>query len=256
MNHAIVMTFDDFYFEHAMVCINSLRVNYPNHPTILVYYDGNIQIVLDRLKVLDKIKLMPYDFLTSIDIDIEVVNLGLVNNSKVYFKYLLWTDCFEEYDNVLYLDADTLILKPLDHLFLQDDFYIISDNTQSHNHRLFYPEKRNDKKLLRYLREDCFSYPSNRDDMANAGVFMIPKKYRNEENLRDLISLTVRYNDYLMFADQSAISLWCHKNSIVIKNNFEFNYQPCFVRELLLDFDVSIVHLHGGSEGAGFLNSI
>jgi lipopolysaccharide biosynthesis glycosyltransferase len=63
------------------------------------------------------------------------------------------------------------------------------------------------------------------DDMCNAGVLMLPAVVRSAEKLACLISITERYDPFVRFADQSAISLWCKKNDLQYCPDYEYNFQ-------------------------------
>ncbi len=248
MKNAIVTVFDDEYFKYARALLNSIKLNYPHHPAILACYDGNKPEVLNFLQSTGGVVVIPCQgvCMSSIGLQMRNLNLGLVGNPKVYFKYLLWTDTFDEYDNVLYLDSDTLVLQPLDYLFEQDDFFCVADNTADYTCRLFYPDRSADSQLLAWLELDGICFPGGKNDMLNAGMFLIPKKYRNPYYLGSLLGLTHRYNEFLMFADQSAISLWCKRHGIPIRPLYQYNFQACFFFDpMLLNFpfsEITILH--------------
>jgi lipopolysaccharide biosynthesis glycosyltransferase len=247
LENAIVLTFDDGYFDFAKVCLNSIKDNYLSHPIILAFYDGSDKNIINYLKSIGNLKVMLYerDYSYWIGLNMKRLNLGEINNKKVFFKYLAWSNQFDDYDKILYLDADTMILRPLDFMFEQDDFFSITDNSKL-PYGIFYPDKFRNATLLKKLEQDRLSYPLAKDDMINAGVFVIPKKYRNKKNLNKLIQITYRYNEFMMFADQSAISLWCHYNKIKIHTLYQYNFQACFyfnnVSDIMECRDIHIVH--------------
>jgi lipopolysaccharide biosynthesis glycosyltransferase len=240
MENAIVIMFNDGYFRYAKVCIESIKENYPGHPAILAFYDGDDGDIISYLSAVDKLKICAYepDYQQSIGLNTGILNLGVVNDYRVYFKYILWTDHFAEYNNVLHLDADTMVLKPLDHLFSTDGFFIVSN----HYDDLFYADSFEDGTLQVQLEEDGLAI-AQKDDMANAGVFMIPRQYRTPEHLAALLETTYRYNRHLKLADQSAISLWCHLNNIPISRQFQYNFQGYFYTGVLNEFDYTNIHI-------------
>lgn len=85
----------------------------------------------------------------------------------------------------------------------------------------------------------------------NAGVFAIPKKFRNNKSFEKLWELTTKYNNFMMFADQSAISLWCHFHRIHFSNDIRFNFQVSlfnypiiFYSEVMKDINILIdIHI-------------
>lgn len=240
MENAIVIMFNDGYFRYAKVCIESIKENYPAYPVILAFYDGRNSDILNYLGAVEKLKICPYepDYRQSIGLNTDILNFGVVNDYRVYFKYILWTNHFAAYDKVLHLDADTMVLKPLDHLFSTDEFFIVSN----HYDDIFYNDSFDDGTLQLQLEEDGLT-KEHKDNMANAGVFVIPAKYRTPEYLRSLLEITCKYNRHLKLADQSAISLWCHINRIPVSNQYQYNFQGYFYTGVLNDFDYTNIHI-------------
>jgi lipopolysaccharide biosynthesis glycosyltransferase len=232
MRNAIFMLSDHAFFKYAKACLNSIRANYPNHPEVIFCYDGDTPEDLTFLNRFPRLTVMKYFE------DREFVN-GLplfraVNTPKVYFRYNLWSGMFDDYDSILHLDVDTLILGSLDEMF-DDRFYIVSNNDSvsiAPVHDWDGVFTNIDSEIASMLRDDGLFfnisvYPPN---MANAGVFVIPKRYRTPHNLDRLRYLTKRYAKYLQFADQSGISLWCADQQISYRYDFRFNLKLPFYR--------------------------
>jgi|GEM_PF-1217750 len=225
MNHAIFLVFDDAYSRQATACLKSIEANYPGHPRILACYDGSDPAVLAFLDAVENLERVPYE---QDDARLPGIHLGVVNSPKVFHRYLLWSEKFDAYDAILHLDVDTLVLKPLDALFETDEFFAVSDHSNTPAYRVFRAGLEQDQQLLAMLAEDGLPFPGGQDDMINAGVFVIPRRYRTRAQYDKLWELTRRYNSYLLFADQSAISLWCHLNGIRIATDYRFNFQAWF----------------------------
>lgn len=247
MKNAIVLILDDLFIIHAKACINSIKQNYNDHPIIVVYYDGDNEEFIEYLNSIGNliVHVLNNNCFGLIGLDVKAVDLGVVNNLKVYYKYLLWTSIFDEYDKILYLDADTLVLNSLEELFTQDDFFAVTDYSESDDYKLFRREFVNCDTLRSILDQDGLHYPKGVHDMINAGVFLIPKVYRTEFHLRELIAVTYKYSKYMTFADQSAISIWCHKNGIKIQRNYYYNFQVSFYTKILQNFlhdKIRIIH--------------
>jgi lipopolysaccharide biosynthesis glycosyltransferase len=222
MNDAIFLAFDDTYSLYARACLNSLRANYPEYPHLVVYYQGSNGEVMQFLSSFERLTLVTETDLTSIE---DGFNLGEVNNKAVYFKYLCWNREFAQFRNILYLDADTLVLKPLTELFETQTFYAAPNHDSLPSVRIFDPATLSDTQLVTLLSQDELTLLENMDDMCNAGVLLIPEAYRTANHFNQLLNVTRRYNRFLQYADQSAISLWCKLNKIEYSNNFSFNFQ-------------------------------
>lgn len=226
MTNAIFVAFDDHHWHYFTRLYNSLQDNYPNHPTLLVHYDGFDSVRAEWLRKRSDIRLFLHPKLS--------INLNSMHYHKavqsrmVYFKYLLWTDQYDEYDNILHLDVDTIVLSTLDELFEQNKFFVVSNNI-SFKEVTILPRDRKGMALAGYwLGYHGIKKPEH-DDMINAGVFVIPKSYRKEKYLNSLIEITNDFKNLLVYADQSALSLWCIKHSILPSKEYQYNFQiPLF----------------------------
>jgi len=242
MNNAIFMVTNEKYFVYTKACINSIKDNYPNHPEIILVckYTNKDEYFLNYFRNLENVILKTYHY--------EDLNLCLnpIGDDIIYQKLFLWNNTFntDYYDNILHLDCDTLVLKPLDYLFKQDQFYI-AQNFENLPHISTFGSKGDD--ILR-VKLNTNNLPKDTNCiMANAGVFVIPKKYRNINHYNTLLKLGYEFNDYIAYADQSIISLWCHYNNIPIVQDYTFNFQTTFstlMNKFKLE-DLSIIHFSG-----------
>lgn len=226
MHNAIFIAFDEVHWHHAMHCLNSIRDNYLYHPDIIVCYKGFRSERIEWLKNQSWLTLLlnpelPKYFIAS-DYHKDVLS------EMVYYKYLLWTDLFDEYDNILHLDVDTIILSSLNDLFEKNDFFIVKNNLYFKEIQVLNSNKENRDMLSKRLSAMGLHFPQQ-EDMVNAGVFLIPKRYRTPEYFYSLLSITQKLSPYLKYADQSALSLWCLLNRIKPSEDYSYNYQtPLF----------------------------
>jgi len=226
MNNAIFIALDDHHWQYFMHCYNSLVDNYPNHPKLLVHYSGWRKERITWLSYREDIKLylkrdLPKEFSYSWYHE-------EVPSKMVYYKYLLWTSGYDEYDNILHLDADTIVLSPLDALFESKEFFVVKNNIPFKEVRVLSDTKSFQETIVQKLNFHGIKYP-NHDDMVNAGVFLIPKAYRNKHYLDSLLKITNDFGPFLVYADQSALSLWCLANNITPSSDYQYNFQmPLF----------------------------
>jgi lipopolysaccharide biosynthesis glycosyltransferase len=249
MKNAIFIVFDDNYFNYAFNCLQSIKKNYPGHPEILVHYGGQNDEILAYLRTFKNLSLASVDerFL-----DLSGIDLGIVGSRQVYLRYILWTEGFNNYDTILHIDADTHVLKPLDHLFSTESFFAVNDFTPFGN-SMFKQEFHDSPELKDILERWDLRMPIGEFEMLNAGVFVIPRKYRTKAQFDLLWAITLRCNSYTDFADQAAISLWCYINRIQFSDKIEFNFQTSFCSNPRVFFieilkpefsaaDIAIVH--------------
>jgi len=49
-------------------------------------------------------------------------------NPKVFYaRFMMWNDYFKQFDKILHLDVDIYIIRPLDYIFENEDFFIVSE---------------------------------------------------------------------------------------------------------------------------------
>ncbi len=236
--HAIVSFFNDRYFDYFRACYHSLKRNYPAHPPLLVAYDGHspdVEAFLDRTGI------------TRISPDRpprhDAIDPNRIKSPIVFDRFSLWTDYFDDYDNLLHLDVDTLVLGSLDEIISSPGFFIIANHEPWPTTRVFVEGASEDADLHALLREDGLDYPHDMDDMANAGVFVLPRRFRNSEEHALIERLTMRYGPYLAYADQSVISLWCLLRGIPYSRDYRFNCQTPLLGDESLRLDLDEVRL-------------
>lgn len=220
LKNAIFLAFDTNHWKYAAACINSIKRNFPLHPDLLVYYKGDDQHALDYLNSEKHVTLLS---------NLDFPDFGnyhkKVQSEMVYCKYLLWSSLFSDYNNVLYLDSDTLVLSSLEDLFKLKEPFIVSNNLSFKEARIFKADKTRNPKLISSLNKYNISFPRGRHSMANAGVIMMPKWYRTWCFYDSLMSITEDMKEFFAYADQSAISLLCHYRNIRISRDYRYNFQ-------------------------------
>lgn len=236
MKNAIFLCFDKDYFIYAKACINSILKNYPNYPEIIVCYKSSTidEELINFLRPIERLKFKIFD---------NTIH-ETFNNNIVYQKFSLFIDSyFDEYDKIIYLDCDTIVMKSLDDIFKKEEFFIVS-NFENAPHINVFGNLRNEK-INETLQNMYLVYPENEWSMCNAGMFMIPKKYRTSIYFNHLIKIERNFRDWIKYEDQSILTLWCQYFNIPISNEFKYNYQTTFDS---LDFeknDLSIIHFSG-----------
>lgn len=223
MNNAIFVAFDHNHWHHFIHLYNSLQENYPEHPILLVHFAGWNPDMIEWLKSRSDVRFYPTQ-----DIAINLIAPGYhkaVPSKLVYYKYLLWTNAYDEYDNILHLDVDTIVLSPLNELFEKKDFFVVANNIPFKEVRILPEDKEYQNTIDRILKSHNIRQPRH-DDMVNAGVFLIPKSYRQKGYLDSLVRITNDFGKLLVYADQSALSLWCLKHCIFPSEEYQYNLQP------------------------------
>ncbi|MEM9756162.1 MAG: hypothetical protein AAF914_09220 [Pseudomonadota bacterium] len=221
---AIYIRFDDGFLPFARACLNSLRANWPHHPRVLADYHGADADALDLVASVGAEiapNTEPPDFVRHLP----ATRAG----AAALDRLSLWRRVYDGYGTILHLDADTLILAPLDHLLSRAAPFFVANHESSPEARVFVPGAAGDAELQRKLDEDGLSWPGGIDDMVNAGVFTVPPAWRSRAELARLARLAERYGRWLAFGDQSLLCLWLRAIGCAPSLDLSANFQSPMV---------------------------
>ncbi len=218
--NAIFVEVNQRFLPYLEVFLAGLFRIHPDCPDLLVYHTDLNDTQLRRLQkhpAVKTVRLQDTDFISGPPMATHRVKLADPRIS--YARFLIWTDRFNDYENVVHLDTDLLILGRFDELFSHDRFVIFKEEHSEEN-SLFYNPR--DPGLLKLLHEDGIRLP---ESIANCGVFVVPKKCRSSESFETLRYLLKRYGSYIKWSDQSIINLWMAMKKIRVTEGNRFNFQ-------------------------------
>lgn len=223
---AVYIRFDDRVIDDARACLNSLRANWPGHPPILADYAGSrddVRAFLDSIgaSILGPLHAPAFTAWITSGKD----------HSPVVDRFKLWLAPLRAYGTILHLDADTLVLGPLDDLMAAERPVFVANHEADLAVRVFTARPDDDPRLAALLDEDALGRFDGPDDMANAGVFVLPRRYRARQDLARLAQIAARYGPWMAFADQSLLSIWLRGLDIRPTLDFRFNYQTPFLTD-------------------------
>jgi len=224
------MRFDDGFLPYAHACLNSLRDRYPGHPPLIVDYagkDARTLALLDSMRAERLPPEPPPEFARFLH--------RKRAPEAVFDRFKLWRHQFDRFETILHLDADMLVLHPLDDLFAQTNPYAVANHEPLPQVRVFHPDHARKRALLRRLDEDDLVYPEGPDDMANAGLFTLPRAFRGPQALAQLARFAMRYGQFFAFADQSLLSLWLRARGVLPSSQFADNFQTPFFTDPNID---------------------
>jgi lipopolysaccharide biosynthesis glycosyltransferase len=259
----IVIAINQKFFEHLKALLGSIFTNWPNSPDIVVYAHPDLTqdsiIYLSNFKKVTVRKYNPKELKFY-----KLVQQGITYfKSKDfietgYFSLHLFSEDFKNYRNLLFLDADTLVLKPLDELLHGNEFFICSAN----NARLlpyFNVSQAQPRKslligywLFKLLQFGILPKPFV---SANSGVMVIPEKLRGGKHELDILNILKQFQS-VCSSDQEIILLYALKHNYKISNDYRFNFQLRFfnlIKEskhnkadlIKASTDVKVLHFNG-----------
>lgn len=162
--------------------------------------------------------------------------------SRVYYaRFAAWHPQFlPQYKRILFIDADILVYGRLDELLAETRFIAVVESYEGPD-KVFIDHA--DSRVQALLLEDSIRIEGT---PANCGVLLIPASFRTIEHYNELTQLTLRYREYLAWADQSVLNLWMTKHHILITAEPKFNFQ---FRRLLQTYDgldsARLLHFNG-----------
>lgn len=225
------------------ICLSSISQNYPNHPDIILCHTDFTE---NDLQGIDKIA----DRIIPIQNTLEAHEMWPIMDhlprdidpSVFYARFLIrkwWI--FDNYNNVLHLDADVLVIKDLDMLMHYDNFFVVQEAYLGDD-KIF--KNHNDPHLLKQLTEDSITIWNI---AINGWIFLVPPMYRTEKYHQELVYLLSSYKSYIQRADQSIINTRIYKNNLPIQKDFNYNFQHRLLLNPLYDdclLNVHIVHFN------------
>ena len=257
MTAAVLVTVDACYADLLQLFLASLHRHYPNHPEVLVCtsgWDATLQKRLQRL----------FPFVTWVDLADLEWNVGPpmqhqreFDHSVMYARWAALTVRFDRYDQILYLDADMLVLQPLDAL-LDSDQVVVFEELYPNKGTLVFND-RNAPGLEALLAADELG-DHDWNIAANAGVIVLPRSVRTAGHLAAAQRMIRQYATHLMWGDQSLLNIWMARYRLDVTHDCRFNYQ---LRLLLGDHtrccpfrDVKILHFNGQRPDRLFLMAL
>ncbi len=236
--HAIYLRFDDGFLPYARACLNSLRANFAGHPQIIVDYHGDDPAMATLLEAMSAERLTsdaPPEFVRHL----KLARVG----GAITGRFRLFRSEFNRFDTILHLDADMLVLKPLDDLFERSDPFFVANHEATPGVRVF--DSPALPRLQAQLAADGLTIPDGPDDMVNAGLFTLPKTVRTPQTLAVLARLAATYGRGFAFADQSLLSLWHLASGRQPTQEFADNFQTPFFTDPEIDIafkDIRVLH--------------
>jgi hypothetical protein len=200
--------------------------------TIFGKYKGDILLICDQV-IKDNITI-DYPNLKFMIVDEVDKNLSSGNKLRIY-EY----ENLSNYDNILFLDSDILIINDINIVFkesnlINDKFIVSSEIGLGHNNRVITNyghagELLTDDQKIIYKDVPCI----------NAGCFLFRNNKENLEILKETYNLYINGKRFDLY-EQPYLNY-----VLLIKNKFIHNLQPYISHLALIDKEKSIIHYCG-----------
>ena len=217
INDDIVICFitDDNYVMPTCVAITSMIMNKKYDSKYIINIIA-VDITIENASILNRL----IEENSKEDVEIKIITktndyIDINNNVKTYvtqaalFKFDI-ANIFTEYDKILYLDSDIIILDDLEELF----------NIDISNH---YAAAVKDYIATDILRQHELI---NTNDYFNSGVLLLNLKILRNDYLKEKL-LDYKINGYNIFMDQDAFN-YCFNNKVKFID-LKYNYMITYV---------------------------
>lgn len=237
--NAVAVVVNQSFVHYVKPLLNSIKRNWFDHPTILLFLSTDVEEQYEveynqKERVVVK-RFNPNDFEYRkylVDKKDKFSSKGF--NDAGFFIINFWSQMYENYNNILILDADMLVLKNLTFLFEDDNFLGISAANES-----ILPAFSNTfptvTKILAYLTAYAKALYNGiflkRYESLNSGVIKIGKQDRSARKYKAMLRILKTFRKYCP-SDQEIIFLWTKKFKKPIQTDFRLNFQARFFNAL------------------------
>lgn len=238
--HAVAIVINAAFVKYAKALLNSMAANWPSHPEVLLFVSEALseedETHFRAVPRLDLRVFNPQDY--EYRQHLRTTGSGFSTagfNDAGYFIVNFWSPEFDPYENILVLDADMLVLKPLDALLEQREFFAVS----AANPRRFplFDLKRPGKiaKAIEfaqiYAKALARGIVVRPRQSINSGVLLIPRKWRSPQHYTQMLQLLREFYPHCP-SDQEIIYLWMLKQGLAAGEDFRMNFQARFLNGL------------------------
>jgi len=236
VNNIIVCSIDERFVKVTEFFLETLQKNFPDYPQVRILHDDLTVDDVKRLEQYRHVQCVKQSQSAFSDAPLMECHAGKTSNQTFYRRFLIFTDLYKEFDNVIFMDTDLIVGGDLSEVFASKDLFIVRDSYEKH----YGSESaviKNREQFKTQLQADGIEIPAYG---ANAGFFVLPKRYRTAENYNMLISIAEAYKDGLIWADQSILNLWMAKLNIKANEDYKFNFQ---FRDLTIRHDLKSIRI-------------
>ena len=216
----IFFSTDDNYAPYLDVAIASLIENASKEYKyrIVILHTGLLQETVDALRHNERAGFA----IELVDISDELKNIksrfkNVYHFSIVTYYRLFIASLFPQYDKIIYLDCDLVVLGDISELYHTD----IGDNILGAAPEQFV---QNTKEFRRYAKRALGLDP---DEYVNAGVLVINlKEFRKNDIEKKFIELITKYDFDLLDPDQAYLNYLCQGRIYVLPNGWNKEPMP------------------------------
>ncbi len=196
MERGIYITANDKVMDHAIACLNSLRLHDPYIPITLIPYDDNYHSIAQVLQRDYSVDLFPdLDFIDRFSKNLqEIFGTDFFARPNQFRKQACW---FGPYEKFLYIDTDVIVFTQLSKALDYLDKYDFLCNDYQHKggiKNVFSPKLEADRVFTEAELQDVF----------NGGFWASKKGLMTEDRLYDIFHECAQHPDYFDFSQKTS----------------------------------------------------
>ncbi|MFA5797702.1 MAG: glycosyltransferase [Candidatus Woesearchaeota archaeon] len=170
-------------------------------------------------------------------------------NPIMFLKFHLFKEKFKRWKNLIYIDGDVVVSRPIDYLSTIKGFHAVRDYAVSYATPLKYQYmERNEKipidKKKRQLIEELKEKMDFEKTAFNAGIFALNTDIITEHTFTELVQLTKKYLLISKYFDQGILNIYFYNTWNEL--SFHYNFDPFFFNNFFdlhkERFDVVMYH--------------
>ncbi len=174
---------------------------------------------------------------------------GIYSHPSFFAKFYLFKPFFKQWQNVVYLDGDILVRKPITELAKARGFFASIDMSPSNlSHQFTYPQFEpqtwNEQKHLLFI--ELVSRFDLKEISFNAGVLVFSSDVIEKNTFEMLQPLTLRYSEINKYGDQAILNLYFYRRYNLLASRYNHFVPGAFSMENITnDIDATILHFAG-----------
>ena len=196
MDRGIYITANDKVMDHAIACLNSIRLHDPETPIMLIPYDDNYGAIAALLQKDYNVEIFPdLEFINRLSENLqEIFGSHFFARPNQFRKQACW---FGPYEKFLYIDTDVVvfskIIRFLDALS-EYDFLCYDYQHKGGIKNVFSPK---------VVEEEIFT-PAELEDVFNGGFWASKRGLMTEELLYEVFQECARNPNYFDFSQKTS----------------------------------------------------
>jgi len=135
LNNLIVCSIDNRFVSITELFLAILKRNFKDHPNIQILHDDLTIAHIKRLERFDGVRCVNQSLREFANAPLMSCHTGRTATQTLYRRFLIFTDLYQEFDNVIFMDTDLIIAGNLNDVFSSKELFIVRDTLNYYDFR-------------------------------------------------------------------------------------------------------------------------